>query len=102
MKMENGNWKMETGNAAAHAQPAASGEQWLGRNTGEKRRLWEQLNPRHRKQLQLLARALVVRQTQGRLPDDVRVRLSGVLDEIERLIAKVETLLAALVARRRI
>jgi hypothetical protein len=100
MKKENGTWKMENGHGAA--RPVASGEEWLGRNIGEKRRLWEHLNPRHRKQLQLLARALVLRQMQGRLPDEARRRLSGMLDEIVQLIARVETLLATLVARPRV
>jgi hypothetical protein len=31
------------------ARPVESGEQWLGRNATGKRRLWERLNPRHRK-----------------------------------------------------
>jgi hypothetical protein len=100
MNKDNGNWKMENGHGAA--RPAASGEEWLGRNIGEKRRLWEQLNPRHRKQLRVLARALVLRQMQGRLPDHARAALSTLLEEMARLIARVETLLATLVARPRV
>ena len=80
-------------------QPIASGEQFLGRNTSEKRRLWERLNPRHRKTLQQLARALVLRQSQGRLPEELRAKLLAALDELERLAARIEHLLAV-VSRR--
>jgi len=76
-------------------QPVASGEQYLGRNASAKRRLWERLNPRHRKTLQLLARALVLRQEQARLPDDLRAKLLAALDDLERLASRLERLLAA-------
>ena len=80
-------------------QPVASGEQYLGRNAGEKRRLWERLNPRHRRTLQQLARALVLRQSKARLPEELRTKLLAALDELERLTARIERLLAA-VSRR--
>ena len=76
-----------------------SGEQWLGRNTSSKRRLWEQLNPRHRKTLLLLARALAWRQSQARLPEPLRTKLLVILDELERLATRVERLLAAVATR---
>ncbi len=81
------------------ARPLASGEQWLGRNASAKRRLWERLNPRHRKQLLLLARALALRQSQARLPEPVRAKLLAALDELERLAARIEKLLAAVASR---
>ena len=77
------------------SQPVASGEQYLGRNASAKRRLWERLNPRHRKTLQLLARALVLRQEQVHLPDDLRAKLLAALDDLERLASRLERLLAA-------
>ena len=77
-------------------QPELSGEQWLGRNTTSKRRLWERLNPRHRKQLRLLARAFALRQTQARLPEPARAKLAALVDELERLAARIETLLATI------
>ncbi|HWQ03627.1 MAG TPA: hypothetical protein VNL38_04025 [Candidatus Nitrosotenuis sp.] len=86
----------------AAAQPVNSGEQWLGRNASDKRRLWEQLNPRHRKQLQLLARAQVLHQQQGRLTEGERARLSRLLNEIELQIARLETLLGNLAAKSHI
>ena len=87
----------------ATGRPVASGEQWLGRNASNReasgRRLWEQLNPRHRKQLRLLARALALRQSQARLPEDVRARLAAAMDDLERLAARIERLLATLATR---
>ncbi len=76
-----------------------SGEQWLGRNATGKRRLWERLNPRHRKQLRVMARALALRQTQARLPEPARAKLAALLDELERLAARIEKLLAAMATR---
>lgn len=73
--------------------PTASGEEWLGRNRGEKRRLWERLNPRHRKLLRVLATALALRQDKAHRPEPVRARLLAALDELERLAARVEQLL---------
>ena len=77
----------------------ASAEQFIGRNTSEKRRLWERLNPRHRRTLQRLARALVLRQSQGRLPEELRTKLLTALDELGRLAARIERLLPAVSGR---
>ncbi len=81
--------------------PVVSGEQWLGRNESSRRHLWERLNPRHRRTLRMLARALVLRQLQGRLPEPVRIRLAAALEELECLAAHIEKLLAAVSARTR-
>jgi hypothetical protein len=80
----------------------ASGEQWLGKNNGAKRKLWERLNPRHRKQLQLLARAMVLRQTKGPLAEPHSAQLTAALGEFERLVTRLEALLASLAALRRL
>ena len=80
-------------------QPAQSGEAWLGRNRSEKRRLWERLNPRHRKELRLLAEALALQQTHARLPEPARSRLNAALVELERVVRRVAAILAE-VARR--
>ena len=83
----------------AEGRPVASGEQWLGRNADGRRRTWERLNPRHRKTLLALARALALRQSQARLPETVRGRLLTVLDELDRLVARIGKLLAAVAIR---
>jgi hypothetical protein len=87
-----------------NGRPEISGEEWLGRKPGEpegsKKRLWERLNPLHRKQLCLLARAFVLRQSQARLPEPLRGRLLAAIEEIERLAARIERLLAELTTRR--
>ena len=83
----------------AAGRPEVSAEQWLGQNAPGKRRLWERLNSRHRKQLRLLARALALRQMQARLPEPARAKLAALLDELERLAARIEKLLAALATR---
>ena len=83
----------------ASGRPEVSGEQWLGRNASSKRRLWERLNPRHRKLLQQLARALALRQSQARLPDELRAKLLAALDELERLATRIEKILAAVASR---
>ncbi len=83
----------------AEGQPVASGEQWLGRNADGRRRTWERLNPRHRKTLLVLARALVLRQSQARLPETVRGKLLAVLDELDRLVARIVKLLATVATR---
>jgi len=84
-------------------RPVASGEQWLGRDAASpetsRRRLWARLNPRHRKQLRLMARALALRQAQARLPEAARRKLLAALDELERLVARIEKLLAELATR---
>ena len=76
-----------------------SGEQWLGRNAGPERRVWEKLNPRHRKQLRLIARALALRQAQARLPEPARPKLAALADELERWVARIEKLLATVATR---
>ncbi len=81
------------------SRPVESGEQWLVRNATDKRRLWERLNPRHRKQLRVVARALALRQTQARLPEPVRAKLATLLDELERLATRIEKLLVAMATR---
>jgi len=83
----------------AQGKPVASAEQWLGRNASSRMRLWERLNPRHRKQLRLLARAFVLHQEKARLPEAARMKLSAVLDEVERLANRIDQLLAALTNR---
>ncbi len=80
-------------------RPAGTGEEWLGRNRSTKRRLWERLNPRSRKQVRMIAEALALQQTHAQLPEPLRARLSAAIDEIERLVAKTRALLAE-VARR--
>ena len=80
-------------------RPAGSGEEWLGRNRSSKRRLWERLNPRSRKQVRVIAEALALQQIHAQLPEAARARLSAAIDELERLVARIRTLLAE-VARR--
>jgi hypothetical protein len=82
------------------SRPVASAEQWLGRNDSAKRRLWERLNPRHRKQLRLLARALVLHQFHARLPEELRTRLHALLEEFDRLASRAEQLLIAIKQQR--
>jgi len=80
-------------------RPAQSCEAWLGRNRSDKRRLWERLNPRHRRDLRLLAEALALQQTHARLPEQVRIRLDAALAELERVVRRIATILME-VARR--
>jgi hypothetical protein len=80
-------------------RPAGTGEEWLGRNRSNKRRLWERLNPRRRKQIRVLAEALALQQTHANLPEPLRARLSAAVDELERLLARIRALLVE-VARR--
>jgi hypothetical protein len=80
-------------------RPAGTGEEWLGRNRSSKRRLWERLNPRSRKQIRVIAEALALHQTHAQLPDSVRGRLSSAASEVERLAGRLRALLAE-VARR--
>ena len=81
-------------------RPELSGEAWLGRNASERRRLWERLNPRHRRTLRLLGRAMALRQSQAQLPEAARLALAAALDQIERIAARIERLVAAWVASR--
>jgi hypothetical protein len=80
-------------------RPAQSGEAWLGRDRSAKRRLWERLNPRHRKELRMLAEALALQQTHGRLTEQARYRLDAALGELERVVRRIAAILAE-VARR--
>jgi hypothetical protein len=80
-------------------QPAESGEGWLGHNRSGKRRLWERLNPRHRRELRLLAEALALQQNHGRLPEAARASLNSALADLDRVIRRITALLAE-VARR--
>ena len=80
-------------------RPTGSDEEWLGRNRSSKRRLWERLNPLGRKQIRVVAEALALQQTHARLPEPLRTRLSAALRELERLVTRVQALLAE-VARR--
>lgn len=80
-------------------RPAGTGEDWLGRNRSTKRRLWERLNPRSRKQIRVIAEALALQQTHAQLTEPLRTRLSTSLDELERLVTRIRALLAE-VARR--
>jgi phage shock protein A len=81
-------------------RPAATGEQWLGRNRSAKQRLWERLNPRSRKQIRLIAEALAQQQTHARLPEPLRARLSAAIEELERVARRIGELLAEIAQRR--
>ena len=76
-----------------------SAEAWLGHNRSNRRRLWERLNPRHRKELRMLAEALALQQNHARLPDPLRARLDAALAELERLVRRIAAILSE-VARR--
>jgi hypothetical protein len=80
-------------------RPAESGEGWLGRNRSDKRQLWERLNPRHRKELRLLAEALALQQNHARLPEAARARLDAALAELDRAIRRIAAILAELARR---
>jgi hypothetical protein len=75
-------------------RPAESGEGWLGRNRSEKRRLWERLNPRHRKELRMLAEALALQQNHARLPETARTRLDAAIAELGRVTRRIAAILA--------
>jgi hypothetical protein len=81
--------------------PAASAEEWLGRNRDGKRRLWERLNPRHRKALHILAEALAAQQSHAKLEDQMRGKLSQLLADVERLANRASALLAEVARRTR-
>ena len=80
-------------------RPAGTGEEWLGRNRSAKRRLWERLNPRHRKELRMIAEALAIGQMRANLPEPLRAQLSESIEQVERLARRIGALLAE-VARR--
>jgi hypothetical protein len=92
----------QKGEQAAEPQtgrPADSAEGWLGRNRSGKRQLWERLNPRHRKELRLLAEALALQQNHARLPEATRARLDAALAELDRVIRRIGAILAELARR---
>jgi hypothetical protein len=80
-------------------RPAGTGEEWLGRNRSAKRRLWERLNPRHRKELRVIAEALAMQQTHANLPEPLRSRLSESIEQVERLARRIGVLLAEVTRR---
>ena len=80
-------------------RPAGTGEEWLGQNRSAKRRLWERLNPRHRKELLMIAEALAMQQTHANLPEPLRARLSESIEQVERLARRMGTLLAEVTRR---
>jgi len=80
-------------------RPAESGESWLGHNRSNKRRLWERLNPRHRKELRMLAEALALQQSHARLPDPARAKLDAALTELDRVIRRIAAILTELARR---
>jgi hypothetical protein len=80
-------------------RPAQSGEAWLGRNRSDKRRLWERLNPRHRKELRMVAEALALQQIHARLPEAARLRLDAALGELERVMRRIAAILAEVAGR---
>jgi hypothetical protein len=80
-------------------EPAGTGEEWLGRNRSAKRRLWERLNPRHRKELRMIAEALAMQQTHANLPEPLRARLRESTEQVERLALRIGALLAEVTRR---
>ena len=80
-------------------RPAGTGEEWLGRNRSAKRRLWERLNPRHRKELLIIAEALAMQQTHANLPEPLRARLSESIEQVERLARRMGALLTEVTRR---
>jgi hypothetical protein len=80
-------------------RPAGTGEEWLGRNRSAKRRLWERLNPRSRKQMRVMAEALAMHQTHAQLPEPVRARLSAAMEELDRVVRRIGALLAEMARR---
>jgi len=91
--------KTEKATEPQTGRPAQSGEAWLGRNRSDRRRLWERLNPRHRRDLRLLAEALALQQTHAQLPEPARTRLDAALAELERVVRRIAAILME-VARR--
>jgi hypothetical protein len=87
--------KTERGPEPESGQPASTGEGWLGHNNSRKRRLWERLNPRHQKELRMLA----LQQNHARLPPAARERLDAALAELDRLIRRIVAILAELARR---
>lgn len=56
-------------------------------DAAERRRLWQTLNPLHRKYVYILARALAARQQKTRLAEDVYRELAKHVEVIERLLS---------------
>ncbi len=86
----------------AEGKPVASGEEWLGRSSRHengRQRLWERLNPQHRRLLRILARGLALRQKKAELPEIAQQKLRAALDELEQLSRRLEKLLATLTNR---
>lgn len=83
-------------------QPSESGESWLGHNRSEKRKLWERLNPRHRKELRVLAEALALQQYHSQLPEPARVRLAAAIADLSRLSRRIEGILSEVARRTRV
>jgi hypothetical protein len=75
-------------------RPAETAESWLGQNRSGKRKLWERLNPRHRKELRMLAEALALQQLRVRLPDPARAKLDSALADLERVTRRIAAILA--------
>jgi len=86
--------KTETTPEPQTGQPAQSGEAWLVRNRSDKRRLWERLNPRHRRELRILAEALALQQSHARLSETARLRLDAAIGELECALRRIATVLA--------
>ena len=82
-------------------RPEDTGEQWLGRERSAGKRLWERLNPRHRKQLRVIAEALAAEQTHARLADEMCGRLSAAIAELDRVVNRLGALLLELARRTR-
>lgn len=70
-----------------------------GAKRSSKRRLWERLNPLSRKQIRILAEALALQQTHAQLPEPLRARLSAALQELDRLVTRIRTLLVEVTRR---
>jgi hypothetical protein len=57
------------------------------------------LNPRHRKELRVIAEALAMQQTHANLPEPLRARLSESIEQVERLARRIAGLLAEVTRR---
>ncbi|MGB2662424.1 MAG: hypothetical protein WAK48_00380 [Candidatus Acidiferrum sp.] len=92
-------YKTETTDESQTSQPAQSGEALPGRNRSDKRRLWERLNPRHRKELRMLAAALALQQSHACLPEAARLRLDAALGELDQVMRRIAAVLAEVAGR---
>jgi hypothetical protein len=75
-------------------EPTADG--WLGRQRSAKKKLWERLNPRHRREVLFIAQALALSQVRARLSEGAQERLAAILADAERLAARARRFLAEL------